>query len=142
MQTSLMILDLPSQGFPADIEKIAVKMPKGQGDLENGAYGGFADIINALMAAVPTDELQQTLDQLEWVPVEEGGVPGFAPLLDLTQEQAKAIGMAKRLLNEAAPETLRHTETLKSVLFPALDPGTGAQLDCRADPGRPAESQP
>ncbi len=118
MQTSLMFLDLPSQELLPDINKIAVKMPKGQGELENGAYGGFADIINALMSGVPAEELQQSLDQLEWVPVEEGDLSEFAPLIDLTQGQAKAIGMARRLLNEAAPETLRQAETLKSVLFP------------------------
>ncbi len=121
MQTSLMFVDLPLQGFLADIDKIAIKMPKGQGEMENGTFGGFADLITALMETVPSDELQQSFDQLEWVPVEEGGVPGLAPLIDLTQDQAKAIGMAKHLLNEAAPETLRQAETLKSVLFPSVE---------------------
>jgi len=121
MQTSLMFLDLPLKGSLNDIDKIAIKLPKGQGALENGAFGGFADVINALMATVPADELHKSLDQLEWVPVEEGGVPGFAPLIDLTQAQAREIGMAKRLLNEAAPETFRQAEALKSVLFPSAE---------------------
>ncbi len=121
MQSSLMFIDMPSQGFLTNIDKIAIKMPKGQGDAENAAFGGFADIINALMATVPAEDLQRSLNQLEWVPVDEGGVPGFAPLIDLTREQTKAIGMANRLLSETGPETLRQSESLKSILFSSLE---------------------
>lgn len=118
MQTSLMFVDLLSQGMTTDIEKIAIKMPKGQGEDNACACGEFADIINALMSAVPDDELRQSLEDLEWVEMKEGDIPGMVPLIDLTQDQMEAIGMAKRLLNEAAPETVRPAETLKSIFLP------------------------
>ncbi|MEJ2157569.1 MAG: flagellar hook-length control protein FliK [Desulfobacteraceae bacterium] len=113
-----MFVELPSQGMTTDIEKIAIKMPKGQGEEDACTCGEFADIINALMSAVPEDELQQSLEDLEWVEMEEGDISGMVPLIDLTQDQIEAIGMAKRLLNEAAPETVRPAETLKSILLP------------------------
>lgn len=119
MQTSLMFFDLPSQGLFPDIDKIAIKMPKGQEEMDACDCGGFADIINALMSSVPADELQQSLDQLEWVSSEEGDDAGLVPLLDLTKDQSKAIGVAKQLLNEAAPEVFMQAESLKSVLVPA-----------------------
>jgi flagellar hook-length control protein FliK len=120
MQTSLMFIDLPTQGQSPGIEKIAVKMPKGQKETHNGDCGGFADIINALMAKVPADELRQSLKQLEWISSEEGSGAGLVPLLDLTQDQGQTIDVAGQLLDEAAPGTLLQTESLKSLLFPFL----------------------
>jgi flagellar hook-length control protein FliK len=114
-----MFVDLSSQGLFPDIGKIAIKMPKGQGDMDASTCGGFADIINALMSSLPADELRQSLEQLEWVPLEEGDVADYAPLIDLTRDQSNTIGMAERLLNEAPSETLRQVASLKSVLFPA-----------------------
>lgn len=136
MQTSLMFVDLSSQGLFPDIEKIAIKMPKAQWDMDADACGGFADIINALMSAVPADELRQSLEQLEWVPLEEGDVADYAPLIDLTQDQGNAIGVAKRLLNAVSPETLRQAASLKSVLFPAQ-----GEIDLQKEPALPAAGE-
>lgn len=120
MQTSLMFIDLPSQGQSPDIEKIAIKMPKGQKETDAGDCGGFAAIINALMSKVPADELRQSLKQLELISSGEGGGAGLVPLLDLTQDQRQAIDVAKQLLDEAAPGTLLQAESLKSLLLPFL----------------------
>ncbi len=120
MQTSLMFIDLASQGLSPGIEKIAIKMPKGQKETDAGDCGGFAAIINALMSKVPADELRQSLKQLEWISSEEGGGAGLVPLLDLTQDQSQAIDVAKQLLDEAAPGTSLQAESLKSLLFPFI----------------------
>lgn len=138
MQTSLLFVDLTSQGLPTDIGKIAIKMPKGQGELNADAYGGFADIINSLMSTVPPEELQESLDQLEWVPMEDGGASGLVPLFDLTQEQSKAFGVARRLLNEAVPETARPLEKMMPVLLPVDSTADSQKADGGAEPAAPS----
>jgi flagellar hook-length control protein FliK len=141
MQTSLMFIDLPSQGQSTDIEKIAIKMPKGQKGTEAGDCGAFAAIINALMSKVPADELRQSLKQLELISPEEGSGAGLVPLLDLTQDQSQAIDVAKQLLDEAGPGTLLQAESLKSLLFPFMAPSSIQNTKPQTETGENAAGQ-
>jgi hypothetical protein len=116
-----MFIDLPTQGQSPGIDKIAIKMPKGQKEKGAGDGGGFADIINALMAKVPADKLRQSLKQLGWLASKEGGGAGLVPLLDLSQDQSQTIDMAKQLLDDAVPGSLLQADSLKSLLLPFLE---------------------
>lgn len=101
MQTSLMFLDLTTKGLDLGLQKIAIKMPKGAGDVDISDIGEFGSIIGALMESMSTEQLQNSFKELEWVPV-EGDASGFAPLIDLSAEQGgKALDMAKQLFDQS-----------------------------------------
>jgi flagellar hook-length control protein FliK len=83
MQASLQFFDMPLNGMGANgSQKIAIKMPDQKVEKAVGDENGFKAVMDALMALSP-EQLQASLKQLEWVPVEEG-VELFAPMIDLS----------------------------------------------------------
>jgi len=110
MQTALMLFDVKPQGLSSGLQKIAVKLPNNQTGPDPDEYGEFSDLIEALMAMTP-DQLQDSLEQLEWVKV-EGECCGYAPIIDLSQGQLKAQETLALLLGQVAEDNGQEDQSL------------------------------
>jgi flagellar hook-length control protein FliK len=110
MQKSLMFVDLKPLGITPNSQKLAIKMPEGADNVGVNGDSGFSDMMNALMAIKP-EQLRNSLEEMEWVKV-QGESSGYAPLLDLSADQAGGTEMAQMLLSELEQTNLQQSEPL------------------------------
>ncbi len=104
MQTTLKFFDIaPVQGsrnMPA-LNKVALKLTGKDGYLSEEAAAGFMQMLSTLMALTP-EQVQQSLEGLDWVPVDGASKENLVPLIDLTDSQ----GQRACLLNSLFRMTL------------------------------------
>lgn len=110
-------LELPAQvtsnGFAT--QKVAVKLPAQATGSTDADFGQFADIMAALMQ-LPTDQLNQSLEeQFAWVSL-DGEAKEWLPLIDLSKTAGENSDMLQMLLNGSMGQnSLQPTDTLKAI---------------------------
>ncbi len=103
MQAVLQFFDMPLKAMGTDgPQKIAIKMPKPKTPMDTGDENGFMAVMDALMALTP-EQLQASLKDLDWVPIEEGAEV-LAPLIDLSIMDRGAME-GSRFFNPSDPNT-------------------------------------
>ncbi len=104
MQTTLKFFDIaPVQGSgnAPTLNKVALKLNGKDGCLSEETAAGFMQMLSALMA-LPPEQVQQSLEGLDWVPVDGASKENLVPLIDLTDSQ----GQRACLLNSLFRMTL------------------------------------
>ena len=99
MQAALKIFEFPFKGSSGNgAQKIGVKFPNCSSADAMGEENGFIEVMAAL-TKMPPKELQASLDQLDWVPIDENSGE-FVPLIDLTAQ----IGQKNSIVNILWPQ--------------------------------------
>lgn len=131
MQAALQFFDMPLKGLGLDgTQKIAIKMPGQTSEKSVADDGGFMEIMDALMALSP-EQLQASLKQLEWVPV-EGGNQLFAPVIDMSDLDSGSQGLFQMLaeqLPQSTPSLPLGPETAPMQHFAGLQTEKPIMLD-------------
>jgi flagellar hook-length control protein FliK len=97
MQAALKFFDFPLDSAGGQgASKIGIKLPDRRSDQLSGDENGFMEIMAAL-TRIPPQELNTSLAQLDWVPVEDSAGE-FAPLIDLTDQASVNNSILQMLL--------------------------------------------
>jgi flagellar hook-length control protein FliK len=126
MQAALKFFDFPFNSAGGQgASKIGIKLPGRTSDQLSGDENGFMEIMAAL-TRMPPQELNTSLAQLDWVPV-ENSTGEFAPLIDLTDQASVKNSILQMLL----PRQGTDAQTPRP---PSQTPG--GQADLPIDPGK------
>ncbi len=104
MQAALKFFDFPFNGAGGQgAKKIGIKLPDRAADQPSGDENGFMEIMAAL-TRIPPQELNTSLAQLDWVPVEDA-TGELAPLIDLTDTEDPKNSILQMLLPRLSTDT-------------------------------------
>jgi flagellar hook-length control protein FliK len=104
MQAALKFFDFPLNSAGGQgANKIGIKLPERISDHLSGDENGFMEIMAAL-TRIPPQELNTSLAQLDWVPVEDSAGE-FAPLIDLTDQASAKSSILQMLLPQQGTDT-------------------------------------
>jgi flagellar hook-length control protein FliK len=125
MQAALKFFDFPLNSAGGQgANKIGIKLPERISDQLSGDENGFMEIMAAL-TRIPPQELNTSLAQLDWIPVEDSAGE-FAPLIDLTDQASAKSAILQMLLHRQGTDA--H--------FPQLpSQAPVGQADIPVDPG-------
>ncbi len=104
MQAALKFFDFPFSGAGGQgVKKIGIKLPDRAADQPSADENGFMEIMAAL-TRIPPQELNNSLAQLDWVPVEDAGGE-LAPLIDLTDQADRENAILQMLMPRKGTDT-------------------------------------
>lgn len=104
MQAALKFFDFPFKSAGGQgANKIGIKLPGRRSDQLCEDETGFMEILAALSRISP-QELNTSLAQLDWVPVEDSAGE-FAPLIDLTDQASVENAILQMLVHQQGTET-------------------------------------
>lgn len=126
MQAALKFFDFPFKSAGGQgADKIGIKLPGRKPDQRSGDENGFMEIMAAL-TRIPSQEIETSLAQLDWVPVEDSAGE-FAPLIDLTDQANVNHFILQMLLLQQGTDT-------QAPPLPSQRPV--GQADVPIDPGK------
>jgi flagellar hook-length control protein FliK len=123
MQAALKFFEFPFKGSSGKgVQKIAIRLPDRQSADGIGEDKGFMEVMAAL-TKIPQQELQASLDQLDWVPMEENSGE-FVPMIDLTAQNGQKNNIVNILWPQQGAtvpaETGQTEQPIKSELYFSL----------------------
>lgn len=130
MHAALRFFDFPFKSAGGQgANKIGIKLPERTSDRLSEDENGFMEILAAL-TRIPPQELNSSLAQLDWVPVEDSAGE-FAPLIDLSDQGILNDSILQLLLPQQGTDT-------QAPPLPSQIPV--GQPDVPIDPGKDASA--